>query len=90
MYTIKDLYDLSAQFGQVSSMSVDYSGKVVQMAFATDSYDTFIKWQHTLTEGGRFSFVNPPSFSGDAGRYRSSAVISATDFEEQEKEEVQP
>lgn len=87
---IKDLYDLSAQFGQVSSMSVDYSGKVVQMDFATDSYDTFVKWQHKLTEDGRFSFVNPPSFSGDTGRYSISAVISATDFEEQEKEEVQP
>lgn len=86
---IKDLYDLSTQFGQVSSMAVDYSGKVVQMAFATDSYDTFVKWQHKLTEDGRFSFVNPPSFSGDTGRYSISAVISATDFEEPKEEEVQ-
>ena len=88
---IQDLYDLSAQFGQVSSMSVDYSGKVVQMAFATDSYDTFVKWQQKLTEEGRFSFVTPPSFNGDNGRYEVEAIISATDFDEpEEEEEVQP
>ncbi|MDD6031877.1 MAG: hypothetical protein PUC47_00095 [Oscillospiraceae bacterium] len=86
---IKDLYELSAKFGTVSSMSVDYSGKVVQMDFSTDSYDTFIKWQQAVTEGDRFAFVTPPTFSGDTGRYSISAVISADDFEEPKEEEVQ-
>jgi len=88
---IKDLYDLSAKFGQVSSMSVDYSGKVASLTMMTDSYDTFVKWQQTVTADGRFSFVTPPSFNGDSGRFDIEAIISATDFEEpEEEEEVQP
>ena len=86
---IEDLLKLSAEFGVVESTAVDYSGKVVQMSLMTTAYDTFVAWQHKITADGRFTFVMPPTFAGENGRYSVEAIITATDIEEPKEEEVQ-
>lgn len=78
---IQDLYTLTADYGTVLSVTADYGDKSISIGFTTVNYDSFIYWQKAVTDGGRFSFVQPPAFSGNGLLYTVEAQLTATDFD---------
>jgi len=87
---LNDLITLTGDYGTVSGASVDYNGKRMELNFSTVNYDSFVLWQKKITDEGRFSFLEPPSFQGSGMSYQVSAVLTAKDFDETEvAEEVE-
>ena len=78
---ISDVLTITSGYGTVTEISVDYSGKTVSMSLNISSYESFVYWQQEITKDGRFSFVQPPSFSGNGTVYNVSATLNATDFD---------
>lgn len=78
---LQDLYDLTAEYGTVLSLTSDYSTKSITISFTTLNYDSFVYWQKAVTDGGRFSFVQPPTFSGNGLVYTVESQLTATDFD---------
>ena len=81
---VTDLNKLTAKYGTVSGVRVDYNAKTIAMSFSTLNYDSFAYWQKAVVEGGRFSFLEPPTFSGNGLIFTVEANLTATDFEEAE------
>ena len=79
---IGDLTKLTGEYGTVSSISTDYSAKVIRLSFTTLNYDFFVYWQKAVTEDGRFSFLEPPTFDGNGLIYTVNANLTATDFDQ--------
>ena len=63
---------------------MDYNAKTIAMSFSTLNYDSFAYWQKAVVEDGRFSFLEPPTFSGNGLIFTVEANLTATDFEEAE------
>ena len=81
---ISDVLTITSGYGTISDISVDYSGKTIKLKLVTSSYDSFIYWQQEITKEGRFSFIQPPSFSGNGAVYNVSASLTAKDFDQKE------
>lgn len=79
---IGDLTKITGEYGTVSSISTDYSAKVIRLSFTTLNYDFFVYWQKAVTEDGRFSFLEPPTFDGNGLIYTVNANLTATDFDQ--------
>ena len=73
---LTEVYDITANYGTVLKISLDYSAESIELSFTTLSYDSFIYWQKAITESGKYSFVEPPSFAGNGLVYSSSAKIA--------------
>ena len=84
---IKDLYDTTADYGTILEMTSDYGSKTIYVTFTTLNYDSFVYWQKQIVEDGRFSFLEPPVFSGNGLIYTVEANMTAVDFEETEETE---
>jgi hypothetical protein len=84
---ISDVLTITSGYGNVSSISVDYTSETVSFSLTLRSYEDFIYWQQEITKDGRFSFVQPPSFSGNGSSYAVSATLNATDFPESKDQE---
>ena len=80
---VNQLYDMTSRYGTVQSMSVDYESESIQLAFTTVSYDMVVDWQEQIKQDARYSFLNPPTFSGSGVTYSVSAEITCTDFTEE-------
>lgn len=78
---INDLSTLTADYGTLLAINVDYNGKTINLTFTTLNYDSFVLWQKAVLAEGRFSFVTPPTFEGNGLIYTVDAVLSATDFD---------
>lgn len=78
---IKDLYKVTADYGNVLDLEVDYGRKTINIGFVTSTYNSFIYWQKYITESGRFSFVQPPEFSGTGIIFNVNATLYAADFD---------
>lgn len=79
---IGDLTALTGEYGTVSSISTDYTGKSINLSFTTLNYDAFVYWQTEVTADGRFEFKQPPTFSGNGMIYTVNASLTATDFDQ--------
>lgn len=86
---LTDIIALTGDYGTVTSATVDYNGKRMELSFSTVNYDSFVLWQKKITDEGRFSFLEPPSFQGSGMSYQVSAMLTAVDFEESETAEVE-
>ena len=84
---ISDVLTITSGYGNVSSISVDYTAETVSFSLTLRSYEDFIYWQQEITKDGRFSFVKPPSFSGNGSSYSVSATLNAKDFTESKDKE---
>ena len=78
---VEDIMKITSEYGTVLSVSTDYGAKTIIVSFNTLNYDSFIYWQKEIAEGGRFSFIVPPTFSGNGLIYSVEANLTATDFE---------
>lgn len=78
---ISDLVTLTDQFGTVSILNINYSTETVDLTFTTLNYDSFVYWQQAVTESGRFTFREPPTFEGNGLMYKVNAKLTATDFD---------
>ena len=79
---IRDLHKITTEYGTVLEMSTDYGSKTIYISFTTLNYDSFVYWQKEIVEEGRFSFLEPPVFSGNGLIYTVEANLTAADFEE--------
>ena len=78
---VKDIIDITTDYGTVLEVTTDYGTNTIFVSFSTLNYDSFIYWQKEIAEGGRFSFIEPPTFSGNGLIYTVEANMTATDFE---------
>ena len=83
---LTEVYDITANYGTVMSINLDYGEKSIDISFTTLSYDSFIYWQKAITESGTYSFIQPPSFAGNGLVYSSSAKIAFVEPEISEEE----
>ena len=79
---IADLTELTGDYGTVLSISTDYTAKTIRLSFTTLNYDSFVYWQKALVDGGRFSFLEPPTFDGNGLIYTVQANLTAVDFDQ--------
>ena len=84
---IQDLYDVTTEYGTVLEMTTDYSSKTIYITFTTLNYDFFVYWQKEIVADGRFSFLEPPVFSGNGLIYTVEANMTAVDFEQTQETE---
>ena len=77
----KTLLELTGEYGTVRSVSVDYRTGSIQLEFTTQNYDSFVYWQNAITGSEQFSFLQPPTFSGNGLTFTVKAVMTATDFD---------
>lgn len=82
------VHDVTSKFGTVMEISTDYGSKTIYVGFTTLNYDSFVYWQKEIVEDGRFSFLEPPGFSGNGLIYTVEANLTATDFEATEEAEA--
>ena len=75
-----ELLDLTGQYGSVRTLTIDYGTESIKMQFSTQNYDSYVYWQQAVSEGGRFSFKQPPTFAGNGLVYTVDAVMTAADF----------
>lgn len=78
---ISSLNEITTDYGTVLKITTDYGSKTISVSFTTLNYDSFVYWQQEITEGGRFSFLTPPTFSGNGLIYTVEANLTATDFD---------
>lgn len=79
---ISTLTELTAKYGTLLSISTDYSAGTIQLSFSTFNYDSFVYWQKAVVENDRFTFTEPPAFSGNGLLYTVNASLTAVDFED--------
>lgn len=79
---IRELYDTTMEYGTVLEMSTDYGSKTIFVSFTTLNYDSFVYWQKEITEDQRYTFLEPPAFSGNGLIYTVEAYLTTVDFEE--------
>lgn len=78
---LTDLHGITSEYGTVMEVRSDYGSQTIQLIFTTLSYDSFVYWQEEITESGRFTFLTPPTFSGNGLIYTVEANLTATDFD---------
>lgn len=78
---IREIYDITAGYGTVASLGIDYNAETISLKFTTLNYDSFVLWQSKLIESGRYSFLKPPTYQGSGLLYTVEANITAVDFE---------
>lgn len=78
---VGDLVKITTDYGTVLALSTDYNAKTISLSFTTLNYDSFVYWQKQIAEGGRFSFLEPPTFSGNGLIFTVEANMTATDFD---------
>ena len=79
---VSDVMTITSAYGRLTAISVDYNTEAINVSLMLNNYDLFIYWQQEITKGGRFSFIQPPSFTGNGSSYVVSATLKATDFTE--------
>ena len=79
---IRELYDTTMEYGTVMEMTTDYGSKTIFVSFTTLNYDSFVYWQKEITEDQRYTFLEPPAFSGNGLIYTVEAHLTTVDFEE--------
>ncbi len=82
---ISDFHKITSDYGTVLELSTDYGAKTIYVSFTTLNYDSFVYWQKEIVEEGRFSFLEPPVFSGNGLIYTVEANLTAIDFEQIEE-----
>lgn len=78
---ITELEKITAKYGNVQDVSVDYSGKSISLSFLTSTYDSYVYWQKEITESGIYSFISPPEFAGSGMMFTVNASLTSTEFE---------
>lgn len=79
---IQDIYNTTAEYGTVLQITTDYSSRTVFVSFTTLNYDSFVYWQKEMVESGRYTFLEPPAFTGNGLIYTVEANLTAVDFDE--------
>ena len=86
---LDELLKITSDYGTVLTLRTDYGLKTISISFNVLNYDSFIYWQKEIADGGRFTFLVPPSYNGNGLVFTVDATLTATDFDA-EPEEQQP
>ena len=78
---LEEMMNVTSNYGTVLEIGSDYSTNLISVVFTTLDYDSYVYWQQEIAKSGRFSFLEPPTFSGNGLIYTVEANMTATDFD---------
>lgn len=78
---VNDLVTITSRYGTVVELSTDYATETINLVFTTLNYESFVYWQKDIADSGTFSFLTPPSYTGNGLTFSVEASLTTTDFE---------